>query len=118
MKSFHIFRRFRDEERTCESIEQRIWALVPQDQVQRHPKSIYIFASLLGDIDRRDQQTGSPMLEVGACICDIRWETLENVRGWDRIATGTQLYPYAATRTANYGALMHDLRTPDSLNRL
>ena len=118
MKSFHIFRRFRDEERTCESIEQRIRALVPQDQVQRHPKSIYIFASLLGDLGRKDHQTGSPMLEIDACICDIRWETLDNVREWEQIATGTRLYPYAATRTANFGSLMHGLRTPDSLDRL
>ena len=118
MKSFHIFRQFRGDVRTCESIERRIWALVPQDQIQRHPKSTYIFASLLGNIDRRDQRTGSPMMEVGACICDVRWETLDNVRRWEQIASGTRLYPYAATRTTNFGSLMHNLRTPDLLAQL
>ena len=92
MKSFHIFRRFRDQERTCESIKQRVSALVPQNQLDPEPKNIYIFATLLGQLNRFDPGTNSPMLEVGACICDIRWETLDNVRTWELIPAGTRIF--------------------------
>ena len=88
MKSFHIFRRYQNDVRTCESIERRTWALVPQGQLNLHPKNLYIFATLLGDTTVTDNLTGPPRLDAGAGICDIRWEELANVQQWERKPRG------------------------------
>ena len=65
-----------------------------------------------------DNLTGSPRLDAGAGICDIRWEELANVQQWERKPRGTRLYPYAATRTNNVGSEFHNLRTADALTQL
>ena len=115
MKSFHIFRTYQRQERTCETVNQRSTALVPIDQLRRHPKDIYIFATLLGNTVTQDPTTGIPILEDGAEICAMRWEHHGQVQGWEQIARGTPVYPYARTRTNNLGQSMQNLREIEEL---
>ena len=110
MKSFHIFRTFGKQHRTCESVHLRSTALVPVDQLRDYPKDFYVFATILGNTSEPDQATGIPVLEEGTELCDLRWESRDGVEQWERIARGTAIYPYAATRTTNKGRRMTTLR--------
>ena len=106
IKSFHIFRRYRGQERTTEEAERRCWALIPVDQYQGRPKNFYVFAIILC--------TGQ-FASIDPGLCLIRWATYSDVSSWSSLPKGRRVFPYNATRTDNYGLEISQCRKIEDL---
>ena len=107
VKSFDVYRTYKGKTRTPETIERKCSALVPVDQYQNQPKDLYVFAVILSDRN---------MLKKGVGSCFIRWATHSDIGSWNRIPTGTVIYPYDRTRNHNYGRRISECRAIEELH--
>lgn len=115
IKTFNIYRTFRDEVRTSEMVRNRSWALVPLDQFRNNPKAIYVFGFLLGNVIAGPD--GQPDVESGSFVCSLAWASCGDVEKWDLYPPGASLFPYFGTRTCNAGELVKNVRPMNELVR-
>ena len=113
IKTFNIFRTFGQDVRTPERVEAQSWALVPSDQFRNHPKDIYVFGFLLGNVF--EDGDGLPDIEVGAYVCSLAWAPRAEVAEWEFYRSGSRLFPYFGTQTDNVGMLVRDVHPMDEL---
>ena len=85
---------------------------MPTNQLN-HPKDVYIFGFLLGNVVRDPDRL--PDAEDGAYACGLAWAFGDEVPEWRVYPKGSRLFPYLGTQTENRGTLVQTLRSLDVL---
>ena len=118
IKSFRSQESIADREEMATTIAAQAYALIPNDQVSRIPKDIYIFTNVVL-AERIDPDSQITVTSAPALLTYPRWAPLSEVRQWECLPAGSFVYPYLArgTRVANRCRQFNELHSLDALGQ-